>query len=62
MSDVENGLVGRNALNKCPRCNAFLTAPAESMYLTGGVLEHRWACQGCKVSWTTKIDPLSTGP
>jgi hypothetical protein len=61
MSDGKIGLAhSKNALNKCPKCNALVPAPSESMYLAGGVLEHRWTCQGCGVSWTTKIDPLST--
>jgi uncharacterized protein with PIN domain len=61
MSEVARGLAdAKNALNKCPKCNALVAAPSESMYLTGGILEHHWKCQGCGISWTTKIDPLST--
>jgi hypothetical protein len=48
----------RAGANRCPKCDAPITAPFESKYLSGHLVEHHWACQRCGVSWKSRFDPM----
>ncbi len=48
----------RAGANRCPNCDAPITAPFESKYLAGHLVEHHWRCQRCNVSWQSRFDPL----
>ena len=48
----------RAGANRCPNCDAPITAPFESKYLSGHLVEHHWRCQRCNVSWQSRFDPL----
>ena len=48
----------RAGANRCPKCDAPITAPFESKYLSGHLVEHHWACQRCVVSWKSRFDPM----
>jgi hypothetical protein len=48
----------RAGANRCPNCDAPITAPFESKYLSGHLMEHHWRCQRCNVSWQSRFDPM----
>ena len=48
----------RVGAHRCPNCDAPITAPFESKYLSGHLVEHHWRCQGCNVSWQSRFDPM----
>jgi hypothetical protein len=48
----------RAGANRCPNCDAPITAPFESKYLSGHLVEHHWRCQRCNVSWQSRFDPM----
>jgi uncharacterized protein with PIN domain len=48
----------RTGANRCPNCDAPITAPLESKYLPGQLVEHHWRCQTCDVSWKSRFDPM----
>ncbi len=48
----------RAGANRCPNCDAPITAPFESKYLAGHLVEHHWRCQRCNVSWQSRFDPM----
>ena len=48
----------RTGANRCPNCDAPITAPFESKYLAGHLVEHHWRCQRCNVSWKSRFDPI----
>jgi hypothetical protein len=42
----------------CPNCCLPAGKPFVSRYLHGLVVEHRWLCKTCEVSWTTRFHRL----
>jgi hypothetical protein len=48
----------RAGANRCPKCDAPITAPFESKYLPGQLVEHHWTCKKCDVSWKSRFDPM----
>ncbi|MFD2180755.1 hypothetical protein [Rhodoplanes azumiensis] len=52
----------RVAQDRCPECAARApVAPCRSNYVSGGVIEHHWACSGCGRAWVTRIDVSRLG-
>jgi hypothetical protein len=48
----------RAGANRCLNCDVLITAPFESKYLSGHLVEHHWRCQKCNVSWKSRFDPM----
>ena len=45
----------------CEDCAARApVAPWRSDYVSGGAIEHHWACSGCGRAWVTRIDMTSS--